>query len=1169
MNIKSLKSKMVAATLLLNASILVVTAFFTLLYFEKHFKETISHEDFDLLTAQSRDIDDKIENAHTMLIAVSTVVPLDMLKDAAKAQKWLDDRTGIRAIFDNGIFIWSKSGRLIVESPYLPHRRGADFSDAEYVRETLKTGKPFISRPHISRKEHHHPIIVMTAPVFDPQGNIAAIFAGSIDLMKENFLSSIADVKLGKSGYLFLVDSERTIIIHPDKTRVLKQDVPPGVNKIFDAAMSGFEGTDETVTSRGLHALSSFKRLRTKDWILAANYPLSEAYEPVRKARAYFFLLLGAALTLTVFATRLTIKHLTSPLLTFARHVQELPYKTGAARMVAVGSEDEIGKLALSFNTMIRELDTRHEALRASEEQHRDFIEASLDGVYFSDGDGIFRQINSAGAAIFGHSSPAEMIGKRVLDYWADASDREQFLRNLNEKKSVRGYIMRGRKVDGSDVYLEATSRLVLTGEGSFIGIEGILRDITDRIRAEKELAEKNRELEDAIRLANAMAKQAESANVAKSTFLANMSHEIRTPMNGIIGMTGLLLDTALTGEQHHYTQVVKSSADALLVLINDILDYSKIEAGKLQIDSIDFDLHSMVDDFATLIAARAREQELEFVCTVSPDVPLYYRGDPGRLRQVLVNLAGNAIKFTSQGEVVVSVCLASETNEHALLRFAVRDTGIGIPEDKLPLLFKSFSQVDASVTRKYGGTGLGLAVSKQLVELMGGEIGVTSTEGQGSEFWFMVRLAKRLSPAQTETAPAEVANARILVVDDNRETRQKLVALLQSFKTRAAEAKDGKSALAALLLASQAGDPFQAAVLDKQMPGMDGITLAETIKSDASLKNTRLVLMTDLGQAGEGKRMEEIGVAAYLTKPVRRSDLFDCLAVVLAGSAAKKPVHPLVTKHLISEMRRSNLRILLVEDNNVNQQVALGLLKKFGLKADVAGNGAKAIEALIARDYDLVFMDVQMPVMDGFEATNRIRDPHSGVRNPAVKIIAMTAHAMKGDREACLDAGMDDYISKPVTAETLSQVLQKWAFQFTIAKKNPVAIDLARTASQSEQTSVAVFDRAGLMGRLMDDEDLVQTAINGYLQDIPKRISALETAVKNHDTEVIIREAHTIKGIAANVGGEALRKTAFDLEKAGRASDSYAVASGLLEVKKQVSYLNEAIKFANAAGNS
>jgi len=572
-----------------------------------------------------------------------------------------------------------------------------------------------------------------------------------------------------------------------------------------------------------------------------------------------------------------------------------------------------------------------------------------------------------------------------------------------------------------------------------------------------------------------------------------------------------------------------------------------------------------MVDDFASSLTLRSREKKLDFVCTVLPDVPAYYRGDPGRLRQVLVNLAGNAIKFTAEGEVVVSVCLVSETNEHAVLRFSVRDTGIGIPQDKLPLLFKSFSQVDSSVTRKYGGTGLGLAVSKQLVELMGGEIGVNSTEGAGSEFWFTMRLAKRPAPAQTEIAPAEVENARILIVDDNKECRQKLAALFQSWKARPEEAEDGKSALDALLRAAEAGDPFPAAVLDKQMPGVDGITLAETIKTDARIKDTRLVLMTDVGQAGEGKRMEEIGVAAYLTKPVRRSELFDCLAVVLAAGAAKEPAHPLVTKHLISEIRRTNLRILLAEDNEVNQQVALGLLKKFGLKADIARNGSEAVNALMARDYDLVFMDVQMPVMDGFEATSRIRDPHSGVRNPAVKIIAMTANAMQGDREACLDGGMDDYISKPVTAQTLGQVLQKWAFRSQKAEETPSAID---TASKPERTGVAVFDRVGLMGRL-DDVDLMQTVLNGYVQDIPKRINALETAVKNHDAEVMVREAHTIKGMAAAVGGEVLRQVAYKLEKFGRAGDFHAVASGLVELKKQVSCLNEAIKFANASRNS
>jgi len=569
-----------------------------------------------------------------------------------------------------------------------------------------------------------------------------------------------------------------------------------------------------------------------------------------------------------------------------------------------------------------------------------------------------------------------------------------------------------------------------------------------------------------------------------------------------------------------------------------------------------------MIDDFASALAVRSKEKGLEFITSVSPDVPTYFRGDPGRLRQILFNLVGNAIKFTPEGEVVVRVSLVSETDEHSLVRFTVQDTGIGISQEKLSMLFKSFAQIDSSITRKYGGTGLGLAISQQLVNLMGGEIGVNSTEDKGSVFWFVVQLAKHPAPPQMEIKLAEVQNAHILIVDDNGASRQKLSELVRSWKARPEEVEDGQSALGALLTAEQNDDPFQAAILDKQMPGMDGITLAQIIKSDARIKNTRLVLMTDLGQVGEGKRMEEIGVAAYLTKPVRQSDLFDCLAVVLAGSPSKQPVHPLVTKHLISELRRTNLRILLVEDNAVNQQVALGLLKKLGFKADITNNGAEAINALKIKDYDLVFMDIQMPVMDGFEATSRIRDTQSGVRNPAVKIIAMTANAMQGDREACLDAGMDDYIAKPVSAQTLIQVLQKCSSRPKKNEYKPIVLDIPESALEVEHTSPDVFDCAGLMERLMNNGDLAHRVMRGYLQEIPRRIGALETAVKNHDVAVAEREAHTIKGMAANVGGGALRQIAYELEQAGRSGDFSTVASGLATLKEQVHRLSSAITF-------
>jgi two-component system, sensor histidine kinase and response regulator len=660
------------------------------------------------------------------------------------------------------------------------------------------------------------------------------------------------------------------------------------------------------------------------------------------------------------------------------------------------------------------------EALRRSSAILSAVIEGTADSIFVKDLEGRYLMVNPS-AANFIQKPIEEIINKTDYELYPP----ETALQFVESDRAVieagETGLFEGRAFANGEArdYL-ATKNLYRNESGQVVGLIGIAHDITERKRMEAQLKEARDVAVESARL--------------KSEFLANMSHEIRTPMNGIIGMTGLLLDTNLAPDQREFAEIIRHSGDALLTLINDILDLSKIEAGKLQMETLDFELNNVVEGSVELLAQRAREKGIELACLIYHDVPRQLKGDPGRLRQVLTNLIGNAVKFTNHGDVIVRAEKERETDEEVTVRFSVSDTGIGIEKSVQSKLFQAFTQADGSTTRKYGGTGLGLAISKQIVELMSGQIGVKSTAGTGSTFWFTATFQK--SASDISAAPiltGSLENVRILIVDDNTTNRRVVAHQISAWGVVHDQAASGPQALELLRAAAANGSPYDLAILDLLMPGIDGFELAHAIKNDSQIAATHLVMLTSHGQRGDGARAKEAGVSAYLTKPVRQSQLFDCLSNVFAKTVNKVnsrcdsigPPPQLITKHALEEAKQSSRRsILLAEDNLVNQKVAIRQLKKLGYHTDAVVNGREVLDALKLKTYDLILMDCQMPEMDGYEATAAIRQSGDDIKN--TRIVAMTANALQGDKEKCLAVGMDDYISKPVRVEELIKVLNR-----------------------------------------------------------------------------------------------------------------------------------------------
>ena len=685
-------------------------------------------------------------------------------------------------------------------------------------------------------------------------------------------------------------------------------------------------------------------------------------------------------------------------------------------------------------------------ALHENEARTSLIIDTALDAVMTMDRTGRITEWNAQAEQVFGWSAH-EVIGREAADTIFPPSHclsyREYVQRLLEPRDALlsnRLIEMVGLRRDGHEFPIEI-AMTPLAVEGSVIFFSAFIRDITSRKEAEQ--AQKNyaRQLEHINQQLDAALREAKAATEAKSSFLATMSHEIRTPMNGVIGMTGLLLETTLTEEQREYAETVHSCGDHLLTIINDILDFSKIEAGKLDLEMIEFDLRLAIDESLDLVAERASSKGLNLACLFHADVPRNLLGDPGRLRQVVTNLTANAIKFTERGDVVVEVTVEAQSKDDAMIRIAVSDTGIGISEQARERLFQSFSQADGSTTRKYGGTGLGLAICKRLVEMMGGTIGVMSRIGEGSRFWFTMNLRKQADGSRHADPPAAVlAGLRILIVDEKAINRRILELMTKKWGMQPTLIHSGSEALD--VLSGRHGQPrFDLALLDVDMSPTDGIELAREIQARDGGGETKLVLLTSFGRRGDAKTAKEAGLAAYLTKPVRERQLHDCLVAVItqrpvvSGMPATRESPPLITRHTLAETKaKVDLRILLAEDNIINQKVAVRLFQRLGYRIDVVVNGREAVEAVARVRYDVVFMDCQMPDMDGFEATQAIRQHEAQNEiqttsdyprgRPRVLIIAMTANAMQGDRERCLAAGMDEYLAKPISKDALAQVL-------------------------------------------------------------------------------------------------------------------------------------------------
>jgi PAS domain S-box-containing protein len=1114
-----IKAKVALATSITSILMIALVTVVQTQRMQEDFTKVLFAQQTALINRTAEELDDKLMMLLDIIAVSARNQPPGIARSTDQLRDYYQDRA-VLALFDD-LLVLSPQGQLIADLPVVPGRVGIDASDREYFKTVMRTRKPMITEPLIG-KVNKQPIVQMIAPVLNAKGEVVGVLIGVLRLYKDNLLGHLRNAKVGQSGYYFALTKgpAPVYVLHPELNRLL-QPRQPNANAATTLALEhGFEGTLDSINGSGQRALNSYKSLKSVNWVLCASLPAKEAFEPFDGVLYRLLLWSGLASVLAALLIGWVTLRLMAPLVKLRDAIVALRDNPGRFTPLPTYAQDEVGQLTTAFN------DLMHERL-AADARLQSLVEFAPNAIVVVGVDGAIETFNREGERCFGYSrdevlgQPLEVLVPERLR-GQHAAHRLKFFADRLSAEPVRmgsGAALYGLRRDGSEFPLEINLSAVRTDQGT--KVLAVISDITERLRLQREVEARAAELE-------RERDRAEAANRAKSEFVANMSHEIRTPMNAVLGMAYLLGNTELTTQQRKYLSMVRVSGQSLLGILNDVLDFSKIEARHMELSPVEFALDDTMNSLATLMTMNAGDKELELAISVDPAVPRHLRGDAMRLQQILVNLAGNAIKFTEHGEVVVGVELEAREDQHALLRFEVRDTGIGMTDSQLAQLFNAFSQADQSITRRFGGTGLGLAITKRLIELMGGQIAVDSVPGQGSTFWFSLPFEILPEQPDERRRPA-LGQLRLLVADDNRTSREVIAKLIRAWGWHADEVDSGAAALLRYRQGQARQQHYDVVLADWHMPGMDGLATAKGIRAAAAGQKQPIVVMVN---AFARDRLEEISNApeadVVLVKPITSSNLFDALHQALADKsdgAQQAAAEQGIAGSL------AGVRLLLVEDNALNQAVARGILELAGAELDVVGDGSQAVELLRAgaNHYDLVLMDMQMPVMDGFTATSILRKE----LRLTLPIIAMTAGVLGSERHRCTEVGITDFIPKPIEVEEMMVVL---------LRNLPARLDAAAAPEPPPGPPPAPVDEASIfnmdslmrvMGKDPKGRLVMFKMVRGALDTGMAPVDLAGEALQEGRLRDAARAFHSLRGAVGVLGAKRLVEATIAAEDA------------------------------------